>query len=146
HKGIYPPINVLPSLSRLMKDGIGKGKTREDHADLSSQLYAAYAEGRDIRSFVAIVGEEALTDRDRKYLQFADNFERKFVNQGVYENRPIEVTLDLGWELLRLLPESELKRIDPELRKKYLHRFEESARNSRSSSSGSDKPSSSSRT
>ncbi|MEM2299726.1 MAG: V-type ATP synthase subunit B [Candidatus Hadarchaeales archaeon] len=146
HKGIYPPINVLPSLSRLMKDGIGKGKTREDHADLSSQLYAAYAEGRDIRSFVAIVGEEALTDRDRKYLQFADNFERKFVNQGVYENRPIEVTLDLGWELLRLLPEGELKRIDPELRKKYLHRFEESARNSRSSSSGSDKPSSSSRT
>jgi V/A-type H+-transporting ATPase subunit B len=135
NKGIYPPINVLPSLSRLMKDGIGRGKTREDHADLASQLYAAYAEGRDVRSFVLVVGEEALTDRDRRYLQFAEDFERRFVNQGVYENRPIEVTLDLGWELLSVFPESELKRIDPELRRRYLRRATGSAQNSRSSSS-----------
>ncbi|MFN4133134.1 MAG: V-type ATP synthase subunit B, partial [Candidatus Hadarchaeales archaeon] len=120
NKGVYPPINVLPSLSRLMKDGIGKGKTREDHVDLSNQLYAAYAEGRDIRALVAIVGEEALTDRDRRYLEFADRFEREFVNQGPYENRSIETTLDLGWELLRTLPVSELKRVDPELIEKYL--------------------------
>lgn len=120
NRGIYPPINVLPSLSRLMKDGIGKGKTREDHVDLSNQLYAAYAEGRDVRALVAIVGEEALTERDRRYLEFAERFEREFVNQGPYENRSVETTLDLGWELLRTLPASELKRIDPRLMEKYL--------------------------
>jgi len=119
-KGIYPPINVLPSLSRLMKDGIGKGRTREDHADVSNQLYAAYAEGRDLRALVAVVGEEALTDRDRKYLDFADKFEREFVNQGRDEDRSIETTLDLGWELLRTLPEVELKRIDPKFIETYL--------------------------
>ncbi|RLG56981.1 MAG: V-type ATP synthase subunit B [Hadesarchaea archaeon] len=119
-KGIYPPINVLPSLSRLMKDGIGKGRTREDHGDLSNQLYAAYAEGRDLRALVAVVGEEALTDRDRRYLDFADRFERKFVNQGQDENRSIETTLNLGWELLRTLPETELKRIDPKFIERYL--------------------------
>lgn len=119
-KGIYPPINVLPSLSRLMKDGIGKGRTREDHADVSNQLYAAYAEGRDLRALVAVIGEEALSDRDRRYLDFADRFEREFVNQGKDENRSIETTLDLGWELLRGLPEAELKRIDPTLKEKYL--------------------------
>jgi V/A-type H+-transporting ATPase subunit B len=119
-KGIYPPINVLPSLSRLMKDGIGKGRTREDHADVANQLYAAYAEGRDLRALVAVIGEEALSDRDRRYLDFADRFEREFINQGRGENRSIETTLDLGWELLRGLPEAELKRIDPKLKEKYL--------------------------
>jgi V/A-type H+-transporting ATPase subunit B len=119
-KGIYPPINVLPSLSRLMKDGIGKGKTREDHSDVSNQLYAAYAEGRDLRALVAVVGEEALTERDRRYLDFADAFEQRFVNQGRDEDRPIERTLDLGWELLSMLPEDELTRVDPRLLSKYL--------------------------
>jgi V/A-type H+-transporting ATPase subunit B len=119
-KGIYPPINPLPSLSRLMKDGIGEGRTREDHSDVSNQLYAAYAEGRDLRALVAVVGGEALTDRDRGYLDFADRFEREFINQGKNEDRPIETTLGLGWELLRMLPEAELKRIEPGLIKKYL--------------------------
>ncbi|MEM2536168.1 MAG: V-type ATP synthase subunit B, partial [Candidatus Hadarchaeales archaeon] len=118
-KGIYPPINVLPSLSRLMKDGIGKGKTREDHSDVSNQLYAAYAEGRDLRALVAVVGEEALTERDKKYLEFADAFERRFVNQGRDEDRSIEKTLDLGWELLSMLPEDELTRVDPKFISKY---------------------------
>jgi V/A-type H+-transporting ATPase subunit B len=119
-KGIYPPLNVLPSLSRLMKDGIGAGHTREDHSDLSNQLYAAYAEGKDLRALVAVVGEEALTMRDRRYLEFADHFEREFVNQGKEENRSIKTTLELGWGLLRTLPEAELKRIDPKLIAKYL--------------------------
>ena len=119
-KGIYPPINVLPSLSRLMKDGIGAGHTREDHSDVSNQLYAAYAEGKDLRALVAVVGEEALTDRDRNYLEFTDRFEREFINQGKDENRAIESTLDLGWELLRMLPKSEMKRIDPKFISKYL--------------------------
>lgn len=122
HKGIYPPINVLPSLSRLMKDGIGAGRTREDHSDLSNQLYAAYAEGKDLRALVAVVGEEALMERDRRYLEFADRFEREFINQRRDEDRPIEVTLDLGWELLRGLPEAELKRVDPKFIAKYLHK------------------------
>lgn len=122
HKGIYPPINVLPSLSRLMKDGIGPGRTREDHSDLSNQLYAAYAEGKDLRALVAVVGEEALMERDRRYLEFADRFEREFINQRRDEDRPIEVTLDLGWELLRGLPEAELKRVDPKFIAKYLHK------------------------
>ncbi len=135
HKGIYPPINVLPSLSRLMKDGVGPGKTREDHMELSNQLYAAYAEGRDLRALVAVVGQEALTERDRRYLEFAERFEREFVNQGLYENRELEQTLALGWKLLRLLPESELKRVRPELIRKYLKG--ETAQNSTSSSSGS---------
>jgi V/A-type H+-transporting ATPase subunit B len=119
-KGIYPPLNVLPSLSRLMKDGIGAGHTREDHSDLSNQLYAAYAEGKDLRALVAVVGEEALTERDRRYLDFADHFEREFINQGKDENRSINTTLELGWGLLRKLPEAELKRIDPRLITKYL--------------------------
>lgn len=119
-KGIYPPLNVLPSLSRLMKDGIGSGHTREDHSDVSNQLYAAYAEGKDLRALVAVVGEEALTERDRRYLEFADRFEREFVNQGRDEDRSIETTLDLGWELLRALPKAELKRVDPKFIAKYL--------------------------
>lgn len=118
-KGIYPPINVLPSLSRLMKDGIGEGQTREDHSGVSNQLYSAYAEGRDVRSLVEVVGEEALSESDRKYLEFADKFENKFVNQNEDEDRKLENTLDLGWELLAELPEDELKRIEPEHIEKY---------------------------
>jgi V/A-type H+-transporting ATPase subunit B len=118
-RGVYPPIDVSPSLSRLMKEGIGKGRTREDHREVSDQLYYAYAEGRGFRDLVAVVGEEALSARDKMYLKFADTFERQFVTQGVYENRDIDETLDLGWELLSVLPESELKRIDPETIKVY---------------------------
>ncbi|MEM3737236.1 MAG: V-type ATP synthase subunit B [Candidatus Bathyarchaeia archaeon] len=118
-KGIYPPINVLPSLSRLMNQGIGRGKTREDHRQVADQLYYAYAEGRGLRELVAVVGEEALTAKDKLYLQFADRYEREFVNQGFYEDRSIEKTLELGWDLLSMLPEAELKRIDPAYIKKY---------------------------
>ncbi|MEM2106311.1 MAG: V-type ATP synthase subunit B [Candidatus Bathyarchaeia archaeon] len=118
-KGVYPPIDVSPSLSRLMKEGIGKGRTREDHREVSDQLYYAYAEGRGFRDLVAVVGEEALSARDKLYLKFADEFERRFVNQGVYEDRDIDETLDLGWELLTMLPEGELKRIDPQTIKTY---------------------------
>ncbi|OLB46173.1 V-type ATP synthase subunit B [archaeon 13_2_20CM_2_53_6] len=118
-KGIYPPIDPAPSLSRLMKEGIGKGKTREDHREVSDQLYYAFAEGRSFRDLVAVVGEEALSARDKLYLQFADEFERRFINQGVYENRDIDTTLDLGWNLLSVLPDNELKRIDPATIKKW---------------------------
>jgi V/A-type H+/Na+-transporting ATPase subunit B len=119
-KNIYPSIDVLPSLSRLMNLGIGDEKTREDHKQVSDQMYAAYAEGRDLRGLVAIVGEEALSDRDKKLLKFADEFEDKFVRQARDEDRSIQETLDLGWKLLSALPESELTRISPELKKKYL--------------------------
>ena len=119
-KGIYPPIDPAPSLSRLMKEGIGKGKTREDHREVSDQLYYAFAEGRSFRDLVAVVGEEALSARDKLYLQFAEEFERKFINLGLYENRDIDMTLDLGWNLLSVLPETELKRIDPATIKKWL--------------------------
>jgi len=118
-RGIYPPIDVSPSLSRLMREGIGKGRTREDHREVSDQLYYAYAEGRAFRDLVAVVGEEALSTRDKLYLNFADAFERRFVKQGEYENRDIEHTLDLGWDLLSMLPEVELKRIDPSTIAKY---------------------------
>ena len=118
-KGIYPNIDVLPSLSRLMNLGIGPDKTREDHKQVSDQLYAAYAEGRDLRGLVAIVGEEALSERDKKLLKFADEFEAKFVRQSRDEDRSIQETLDLGWKLLGILPENELTRISPELKKKY---------------------------
>jgi len=116
---IHPPVDVLTSLSRLMNQGIGKGQTREDHRSLADQLYATYAQGKDARSLSAIVGEEALSDIDRKYLKVANNFERKFVNQGVDENRSIEQTLNIGWDLLSEIPESELKRIKPEFIAKY---------------------------
>ncbi|MBO0888079.1 V-type ATP synthase subunit B [Candidatus Bathyarchaeota archaeon] len=118
-KGIYPPIDPAPSLSRLMKEGIGKDKTREDHREVSDQLYYAFAEGRSFRDLVAVVGEEALSARDKLYLQFAEEFERKFINQGPYENRDIDSTLDLGWNLLSVLPDNELKRIDPATIKKW---------------------------
>ncbi len=118
-KGIYPPIDVLPSLSRLMKEGIGEGMTRDDHVQWNDQMYAAYAEGVDLRGLVAIVGEEALSERDRKFLRFADEFEKRFVQQGKYEDRDIEYTLDLGWELLAMLPESELTKIE----RKYIEKY-----------------------
>ncbi len=112
-RGIYPPIDVSPSLSRLMREGIGKDRTRGDHREVSDQLYYSYAEGRALRDLVAVIGEEALSNRDKLFLNFADAFERRFVNQGEYENRDIEQTLDLAWDLLSMLPETELKRIDP---------------------------------
>ncbi|ELK51907.1 V-type ATP synthase subunit B [Haloferax sp. BAB-2207] len=118
-QGIRPPINPLPSLSRLMDDGIGEGLTREDHADVSDQMYAAYAEGEDLRDLVNIVGREALSERDNKYLDFAERFEAEFVNQGFDTDRSIEDTLDIGWDLLSTLPKSELNRIDEELIEDY---------------------------
>jgi len=122
-KGIYPPIDVLPSLSRLMNAGIGKGRTREDHRGVADQLYACYAEGRDLRALSAVVGEEALTEVDKQYLKLADEFEKRFVSQGRNENRGIEETLDLGWELLSTLPETELKRVKKEYIEKYGSKF-----------------------
>jgi V/A-type H+-transporting ATPase subunit B len=119
-KGIYPPFDVLPCLSRLKDKGIGAGKTREDHAGVLNQLYAAYARGVDVREMAAILGEAALTPLDRVYLRFADEFEQRFVQQGEYEDRPIEQTLDLGWELLAMLPREELKRLRPEMIDRYL--------------------------
>ncbi|MEW6359901.1 MAG: V-type ATP synthase subunit B [Planctomycetota bacterium] len=116
--GVFPPIDVLPSLSRLMNKNIGAGRTREDHRDLSNQLYACYAEGRDIRRLIAIVGQEALSDMDRKYLAFADAFEQKYVGQGMAE-RSIEETLDLGWQLLSIFPEGELRRVNKDLINRY---------------------------
>ncbi|AEH07407.1 V-type ATP synthase subunit B [Methanothermococcus okinawensis] len=119
-KGIYPPVDVLPSLSRLAGNGQGEGKTREDHSKVISQVYAAYAEGRSLRDLVAVVGEEALTERDRAYLKLAEEFEKKFVQQGKDEDRSIEETLDIVWELLTILPREELKRVPDELIEKYL--------------------------
>jgi V/A-type H+-transporting ATPase subunit B len=114
-QGIEPPINVLPSLSRLMDDGIGEGLTREDHADVSDQMYAAYAEGEDLRDLVNIVGREALSERDNKFLDFADRFEAEFVEQGYDTNRSIDDTIELGWDLLSMLPKEALNRIDEDL-------------------------------
>ncbi|BCS91609.1 V-type ATP synthase beta chain [Metallosphaera sp. J1] len=119
NKGIYPPINVLMSLSRLAKDGIGEGKTRDDHKDVSNQLFAAYAKAVDTRGLAAIIGEDSLSDTDKKYLMFGDAFERKFVSQGVNENRDIETTLDIGWEVLSILPERELTNVKVDFIKKY---------------------------
>ncbi|MEK6942738.1 MAG: V-type ATP synthase subunit B [Nanoarchaeota archaeon] len=118
-RGVYPSVDVLPSLSRLMNLGIGSDKTRDDHKQVSDQMYAAYAEGRDLRGLVAIVGEEALSDRDKRLLKFAAEFEDKFVRQRRDEDRSIAETLDLGWKLLGAIPENELTRISPELKKKY---------------------------
>ncbi|WP_158855166.1 V-type ATP synthase subunit B [Halorhabdus sp. CUG00001] len=111
-QGVRPPINVLPSLSRLMDEGIGEGLTREDHGDVSDQLFAAYAEGEDLRDLVNIVGREALSERDNKYLDFADRFESEFVDQGYDTDRTIDETLDIAWDLLSMLPKEELNRID----------------------------------
>ena len=118
-KGIYPPIDILPSLSRLMNMGIGKEKTREDHKAVSDQLYAGYAEGRDLRGLVAIVGEEALSTRDKRLLNFAAEFEKRFVTQKRDEDRSIDETTNLGWDMFGTIPEDELTRISQDLRKKY---------------------------
>ena len=126
-QGIEPPINVLPSLSRLMDDGIGEGLTREDHGDVSDQLYAAYAEGEDLRDLVNIVGREALSERDNRYLDFADRFENEFVQQGYTTNRDIEETLSIGWDLLSMFPKTELNRIDEDLIEEYYLEEEEEA-------------------
>ncbi len=117
--GVYPPINVLPSLSRLMNQGIGKGRTRDDHRGVADQLYSAYANGKDLRSLSAIVGEEALGASDRQYLRFADAFEERYVKQGYNEDRTIEQTLDLGWELMSMLPESDMKRVKKDQIERY---------------------------
>lgn len=118
-KNISPPIAVLPCLSRLMKDGIGEGRTRGDHSGVSNQLYAAYSEGMGLRDLVAIVGEDALSERDKKYLRFTDEFEAKFVSQDSHEDRSIEQTMEIAWNLLSLLPKSELKKID----EKYIEMY-----------------------
>ncbi len=124
-KAVSPPIDSLPSLSRLKDKGIGEGKTREDHADLYNQLYSAYAKGKEAQELATIMGEAALSDEDRKYMTFANKFEAEYVSQGYYENRTIFETLDLGWELLSMFEDTELKRIDVELIKKYMPKFRE---------------------
>ena len=118
-QGVQPPVNVLPSLSRLMDDGIGEGLTREDHSDVANQMYAAYAEGENLRDLVNIVGREALSERDNKYLDFAEEFESEFIDQGFKTNRDLEDTLDIGWDLLSQLPKAELNRIDEEFIENY---------------------------
>jgi V/A-type H+-transporting ATPase subunit B len=118
-KGVTPPINVLPSLSRLKDKGIGKGKTREDHAATMNQLFAAYSRGKDAKELMVILGEAALSDIDLVYAKFADEFEEKYISQGYFTDRTIEETLDIGWDLLRLLPRSELKRISDVMLDKY---------------------------
>ena len=118
-KGYLPPVDVLPSLSRLKDKGIGKGKTREDHANLMNQLIACYARGKEALELMVVLGEAALTPIDRLYAKFSEEFEKRYVNQGFEENRSIEETLNLGWELLTILPKSELKRIKPEFLEKY---------------------------
>ncbi|MCR5623377.1 MAG: V-type ATP synthase subunit B [Treponema sp.] len=126
-KGLYPPVAGLPSLSRLMKDGIGKGMTREDHASVSSQLFASYSKVKTIRNLAAIIGEEELSDLDKLYLKFGDEMEMKFFSQGEYEDRSIDETLDLGWRILSILPRDELYRISDELIEKYMPKKEEGA-------------------
>lgn len=122
-KKLSPPIDVLPSLSRLKDKGIGQGKTREDHADIFNQLYAAYARGKEVEELTVILGEAALTDMDKLYLKFAEKFEDEYISQGEYENRSIDQTLDLGWKLLSMFPRGELKRIRTEYLDKYLAKF-----------------------
>jgi V/A-type H+-transporting ATPase subunit B len=121
-KGIYPPINVLPSLSRLMKDGIGKGYTREDHQAVANQLFSAYSRVQEVRALATVIGEEELSAQDKKYMEFGRNFETRFLAQDYDENRSIEKTLDIGWEILSQLGAQELDRMDPELVKKYLRK------------------------
>jgi len=118
-KAVYPPINVLPSLSRLMKDGIGEGYTREDHQDLANQLFSSYAHVGEARALASVIGEDELSPLDKKYLKFGTAFEATFLSQGKEENRDIITTLDMGWELLSLLPREELDRIDTKILDKY---------------------------
>jgi len=119
-RGIYPPIDVLPSLSRLKEKGIGEGKTREDHSNLSNQLFSAYARGKEAKELAVILGEAALTDEDKQFAGFSGEFEDRFIRQGENENRTIEDSLDLGWELLKLLPRSALKRVRAEQMAQYM--------------------------
>ena len=126
-KGIQPPIDVLPSLSRLKDKGIGKGKTREDHAATMNQLFAAYSRGKDAKELAVILGEAALSDVDKQYAAFADAFEKEYVSQGYQTNRSIEETLDIGWKLLSMLPRSELKRIRDDMLDQYLPKKEDEA-------------------
>ena len=118
-KGYLPPVDVLPSLSRLKDKGIGEGKTREDHANTMNQLFSSYARGREAKELMVVLGEAALTPTDRLYAKFSDEFEKRYINQGFYEDLTIEQTLDLGWELLKILPRSEMKRIKPAILDKY---------------------------
>lgn len=122
YRQIYPPINVLPSLSRLMKSAIGEGMTREDHSDVSNQLYACYAIGKDVQAMKAVVGEEALTSEDLLYLEFLTKFEKNFITQGSYENRTVFDSLDIGWQLLRIFPKEMLKRIPQNVLAEYYPR------------------------
>ncbi|HPS54768.1 MAG TPA: V-type ATP synthase subunit B, partial [Sedimentisphaerales bacterium] len=122
-KAVSPPVDALPSLSRLKDKGIGAGKTREDHADLYNQLYAAYARGKEAQELATIMGEAALSDEDKKYMTFANRFEAEYISQGYYENRDVEETLNLGWKLLSMFDNSELKRIDIKLIEKYMPMF-----------------------
>ena len=124
-RGIVPPVDVLPSLSRLKDKGIGKGKTREDHADTMNQLFACYARGKECKELAAILGDAALTEVDKLYAKFAVEFEKRYVSQGFERNRSIEETLDIGWELLGILPRSELKRIKDVYLDKYYKKAEE---------------------
>jgi V/A-type H+-transporting ATPase subunit B len=129
-RGIAPPVDVLPSLSRLKDKGIGPKKTREDHADLYNQLYAAYARGKEAQELATILGEAALSAEDQKYMKFANEFENRYISQGYYENRTVFQTLDLGWELLSMFENAELKRIDTKLIEKYMPRFRKETGNS----------------
>jgi len=124
-KSIMPPIDVMPSLSRLKDKGIGKDKTREDHSDVMNQLFAAYSRGREVRELAIILGEAALTETDKLYAKFAESFENIYINQGFYENRTIEESLDLGWTLLVKLPRSEMKRVRDANLNKYYDKFKE---------------------
>jgi len=119
-RGIYPPVDVLPSLSRLKEKGIGEGKTREDHSGLSNQLFSAYARGKEARELSVILGEAALSEEDKLFVKFSDAFEERFIRQGEYENRSIEETLAIGWDLLKILPRSELKRVKEDQIRKYM--------------------------
>ena len=125
-QSIYPPISVLPSLSRLMKDGIGEGFTREDHQDVANQLFSCYAKVGDARALASVIGEDELSPIDKKYLEFGKEFEERYIGQGSEENRSMIETLDLGWELLKILPREELDRIDTKIIDKYLPKKQES--------------------
>ncbi|MDO5776615.1 MAG: V-type ATP synthase subunit B, partial [Eubacteriales bacterium] len=124
-RGIQPPIDVLPSLSRLKDKGVGEGKTREDHSSTMNQLFAAYSRGKQAKELMVILGEAALSDMDKLYAKFSDEFERQYVSQGYNTDRDIEETLDLGWKLLGILPKSELKRIKDKMIEKYYKPYTE---------------------
>jgi V/A-type H+-transporting ATPase subunit B len=118
-KNIYPPVNILPSLSRLMKDGIGEGYTRKDHPDLANQLFSSYAHVGDIRALASVIGEDELADLDKLYMQFGQNFENYYINQGKYENRDILKTIGQGWDMLKIFPKSELDRVNTKILEEF---------------------------